>query len=90
MKKVFVEPEMKKIELNLSENIAESHKIVFSGFYFNEQFLACTVQYSGKKLSEGVPDDQLLACYAESDGATTYSRGRVFVPEETVRMYIRY
>ena len=87
MKKIFVEPSMKKIELNLSENIAESAGVVINGFYFNHEFLACTVQYSGKRLSEGIPDDKLLECFASS-GANT--RGRILVPEEKVRMYLRY
>ena len=90
MKKVFVEPEIKKIELNLSENIAQSGTNQGTdeiGFHFWYHWTNCTVQYSNKFITQGVPESELWACYA--DESTMRMRGGMIVPEETVRRYMR-
>ena len=87
MKKVFVEPDMKKIELNLSENIATSKVLIKDGFYFTYDWWEYTVQFSGKKLTQGVSEDELWACYVDEN--TRIGRGTV-VPEEIVRMNMKY
>lgn len=62
MKKVFVEPEMHRIELNLQENIATSNQQVSMGYYFNVSLWACTIQSTGRKLSEGVTEKEAEPC----------------------------
>jgi hypothetical protein len=42
MKKVFVEPEMQIIELNLQENIAASTQESL-GYYFTVSLFSCTI-----------------------------------------------
>ena len=47
MKKVFVEPDLQRIELNLNENIASLSQSI-AGYYFNTQmFGGCYVQNTG-------------------------------------------
>lgn len=89
MKKVFVEPKIKKIELNLSENIAESKTTDGMMFYFWYHWTECTVQHSNKLLSQGVPNDELWLCFANETESTSL-RGRMAVPEEIVRMNLKY
>lgn len=89
MKKTFVEPKMRKIELNLSENIAESQSVVEIGFIFWYHWTECTVQSSGMLLNQGPSNDLLWACFADGSESTNF-RGRTVVPEEVVRMNLGY
>lgn len=86
MKKTFIEPNIRKIELNLSENIASSGTSEY-GFICWYHFTECTVQHSGKTFAEGIPPKELTACYASS--GTSKMRGGMIVSEEIARMYIR-
>ena len=61
MKKIFIEPEMQKIELNLHENIAASSEVSM-GYYFNVSLWMCTIQDTGKKLSDGVTEAESVGC----------------------------
>ena len=86
MKKVFVEPIMMKIELNLSENIAESGSDMY-GLHFLNHWTRCTVQTTEKTMefvsvAEAITKGCVSGLYAEStDGST--------VPLESVRMYMK-
>lgn len=84
MKKVFVEPEMKKIELNLCENIANSGEIV--GYHFLSTMKRCTIQDTGFHIWDDFTDEQVSSCliYASSQSAF----GTV-VPQEEMRVYMR-
>ena len=88
MKKVFVEPSMRKIELNLSENIAESGKIVEKGFYFLYHWWECSIQDANVRIDEASLE-QMWACYADGSESENL-RGRVLVPEEIVRAHLKY
>ena len=87
MKKTFIEPSIRKIELNLSENIAESGRKEEFGFICWYHFTECTVQYSNNTFEQGVPPTKLTECYASS--STFKMRGGMIVPEEIARRYIR-
>ena len=87
MKKTFVEPSIRKIELNLSENIAESGRTDEFGFICWYHFTECTVQHSGKTFEQGIPPVELTACYAAS--STLKMNGGTIVPEKTVRQFMR-
>ena len=81
MKKVFVEPELKRIELNLGENIANSQQEPQMGYYFNISFLFCTVQDSGLTISEVKSENQIKNCLvsarAKIGGGTLVSREEI-------------
>ena len=84
MKKVFVEPKIKKIELNMKENIASS--VEFSmGYYFTYSLFSCTIVTTGKKVGE-VTEAEAAVCmmnpYAKIGGGT-------IVSEKEVRPYFR-
>ena len=65
MKKVFVEPDMQKIELNLRENIAASQQVNM-GYYFTTSLFTCTIVTTGKRLSDGVTELEAAACLVSS------------------------
>lgn len=70
MKKVFVEPEMHKIELNLQENIAASGQTII-GYNFLSQMLTCTVMYTGKTVFQVTATEaEGCAVYASSKART--------------------
>lgn len=83
MKKVFVEPQMSKIELNLNENIAESGSD-YKGLHFNAYYEVCTIQTTTYTIKDNAYIYELLACmsdgYFNSGGGTTIS-------VENYRMY---
>ena len=85
MKKVFVEPEMQIIELNLHENIAASGQIVV-GYNFLSQMLTCTVVYTGKTVFE--------VTAIEAEGCAVYASPKarsimMFYPREEVVPHFR-
>ena len=91
MKKMFVEPEMHRIELNLKENIAASSgtgedegehtyiKVMIDNLY------TCTVLNTGMTILGGLTIEQLQACTVTE---RTRSIGAL-VPIEDVLPYIR-
>ena len=84
MRKVFVEPEMKKIELNLSENIATS-KVIEEGFIFYYQWDSCTLQETGKTLEEATFAEMKTCKVKEGEKIL----GGTVVSEEIVRMHMK-
>lgn len=64
MKKVFVEPKMQIIELNLNENIAVSEQISM-GYYFKVTLFTCTIVETGKKVGE-VSEQEAEMCLVSS------------------------
>ena len=88
MKRIFVEPDIRKIEMNLTENIASSSPVSDEmGFYFWFHWTDCTVQHSGKLITQGVSEAELWACYSEGNAK---ARGGTIVPEKIVRMHMKY
>lgn len=80
MKKVFVEPEMQIIELNLHENIASSEQILV-GYNFLTLMLTCTVVYTGKTVWQ--------VTETEAEGCAVYASAKarsitMFYPREEV------
>ena len=84
MKKVFVEPEMKKIELNMRENIAASGGIL--GYHFLTTMRGCTIQNTGFYIWDDFQDSQVSSCLIYASAASTYG---TVVPEAEVRLYMR-
>ena len=60
MKKVFIEPEMQKIELNLRENIAVSSQVNM-GYYFTVSLFSCHIVSTGKYVGQ-VSEDEASVC----------------------------
>ena len=60
MKKVFVEPDMQKIELNLRENIAVSQQVNM-GYYFTVSLFSCFIVSTGKYVGQ-VTEDEAAVC----------------------------
>ena len=56
MKKVFVEPQIKRIELNMKENIASSVEQNM-GYYFTYTLFTCTIVSTGKMVGEVKPEE---------------------------------
>jgi len=84
MKKVFVEPEMKKIELNLKENIAVSGEVI--GYHFLQFMTKCTIQYTDFTIYHEFSDDQVAGCLIYANEASTYG---TVVTQEELRLYKR-
>lgn len=84
MKKVFVEPEMRKLELNLNENIAASGDIL--GYHFLTTMRSCTIQDTGFFIWDNFSDMQVSSCLIYASEART--AGTV-VPQAQVRLYMR-
>ena len=88
MKKVFVEPEMQVIELNLQENIAASGQTII-GYNFLSEMLFCPIVYTGKFISD-VASGKLTM--AEANTCAVYAQTRSimrFYPKEEVLPYFR-
>ena len=78
MKKVFIEPEMQKIELNLRENIATSNEMSM-GYYFQVSLFACHIVSTGKFVGQ-VSEAEAAVCLV-----STKSRNIMeFYPREEV------
>ena len=85
MKKVFVEPEMQIIELNLHENIAASGQTII-GYNFLTEMFTCNVVYTGKKIFEVTQEEaNLCAVYAQAKSRSLM----IFYPIEQVRPHFR-
>lgn len=92
MRKVFIEPALQKIELNLRENIASSsdeddghmYIKVLKGDYFS-----CFVMNTGKLIFAGLSEAELQSCTVYgADSAAKWSYGRN-IPMEELRPYIK-
>ena len=75
---------LKKIELNLSENIASSTQINM-GYYFLVTLFGCTIQYTGKKISE-VTEAEAETCKINYNAKI--GGGRI-VSEDEARPYFK-
>lgn len=78
MKKVFIEPDMQKIELNLRENIAASTQVNM-GYYFTVSLFGCTIVTTGKKVAD-VTEEEAVACLVSSQTRSIMQ----FYPREEV------
>ena len=85
MKKGFVEPQMKRIELNLKENIASSIQEGM-GYYFNTTLFSCTIQDTKKYIGQ-VTEAEAETCRINANARIG---GGVIVPWEEARMHFRY
>ena len=83
MKKNFVEPSIRKIELNLSENIAESGSD-YKGLHFNAYYEVCTIQNTNYTFHSYAPVWELFGCM--SDEYNSSSSGGTVISVETYRM----
>ena len=95
MKKIFIEPEMHVIELNISENIAASEPVgsllihVSADSEFTCQVTATAFIWEIYMDQTGTTKQQATnnGCYVYSSGATTYGRsyGKL-IPIEDIRV----
>ena len=88
MKKVFVEPEMQVIELNLQENIAASGQTLI-GYNFLSEMLYCPIVYTGKYITDVISGNLTLE---EANQCAVYAQTRSimrFYPKEEVLPYFR-
>lgn len=84
MKKEFVEPKLKRIELNMKENIASSMQSNM-GYYFTYTLFTCTIVTTGKMVGDVKEKD------AEPCIISPMARiGGVIVPAEEVRPHFRW
>ena len=84
MKKVFVEPKIKRIELNMKENIASSLEYSM-GYYFTHSLFNCTIVTTGKTVS-GVTEAEAEVCRMNGNAKIG---GGTIVPASEVRPYFR-
>ena len=84
MKKVFVEPKIKRIELNMKENIASSMQYNM-GYYFTYSLFQCTIVTTGKVIG-AVTEAEAEVCKMNS---RVRIGGGTMVPVEEVRPYFR-
>ena len=89
MKKVFVEPEMKKIELNLNENIATSISNIEFGFVFWYEWNTCVVHDTGVFIFGSVISEEALRRCRAEEMDKPVSQDANIVPEAIVRAYVR-
>ena len=90
MKKVFVEPEMHKIELNLQENIAASGQTII-GYNFLSEMLFCPIVYTGKYITDVASGNLTME---EANKCAVYAQTKArslmrFYPKEEVLPYFR-
>lgn len=92
MKKVFVEPKMNRIELNLKENIASSITIQGYCFHGHDMLGQCDVHETGYNIGKLVsyyPTDYMyLLASCVADGSSDLHGNETIIPEETVMRYI--
>ncbi len=89
MKKIFFEPEVQKIELNLRENIAASET---SGDMFvkvlQANYFSCTVHRTGKLIFNCTESDLKTCTVYGSAGTAVWSLERTF-PVRELLPYIK-
>lgn len=85
MKKVFVEPRLKRIELNLKENIASSVQMSM-GYYFWVTLFTCPIQDTNKKLSDGVTEAESVGCLISENSRIG---GGIVVPQNEIKPHFR-
>lgn len=89
MKKIFVEPRIKRIELNLKENIASSNQGAVSYHVLADNLFTCTLQNTGElmmDLMNAGRHDLIETCkvYLNSN-ARIYGK---LIPEEEVNSFL--
>ena len=84
MKKVFVEPSIKKIELNMTENIAASGQII--GYHFLTTMLQCPIQDTGLTIFSNFKDEDVVSCLMYASEASEYG---TVVSRSKVRRYMK-
>ena len=89
MKKVFIEPQIKKIELNLKENIADS-SILVDGFRVrHEDMYNCVIVDTGFTIWGIGGSTQERIEFCRGRGMSGSRSREVIVPEEEVMKYLR-
>ena len=83
MKKVFVEPEMQIIQLNLQENIAASTQASM-GYYFMVSLFNCHIVTTKKYVGE-VTEQEAVACLVSNFARSVLT----FYPREQVLPHFR-
>ena len=84
MKKVFVEPEIKRIELNMKENIASSLEYTM-GYYFTHSLFGCTIVTTEKMVYQ-VTEAEAAVCMVNPKAKIG---GIMFYPEDEVKPHFR-
>lgn len=84
MKKEFVEPKVKRIELNMKENIASSLEYTM-GYYFTYGLFDCTIVTTGKKVGN-VTQEEAAPCMINPNARIG---GGTIVSEKEVRPYFK-
>ena len=84
MKRVFVEPQIKRIELNMKENIASSVEQNM-GYYFTYTLFTCTIVSTGKMVG-AVTHEAAEVCIITPKAKIG---GGTIVPENEVRPHFR-
>ena len=84
MKQVFVEPKLKKIELNMKENIASSIQQSM-GYYFMVTLFSCTIVTTGKFVGS-TTEEEAEPCLINPNARIG---GGIIVPVDEVRSYFR-
>lgn len=84
MKKVFVEPQIKRIELNMKENIASSVEQNM-GYYFTYTLFNCTIVSTGKMVGAVTPEEAIVCMM----NPKTKIGGGTIVSENEVRPHFR-
>mgnify|MGYP003302625869 CR=1 FL=1 len=76
---------MRKIELNMSENIATSGEII--GYHFLTKMRGCTIQDTGFYIYDDFTDSEVSSCLMYASDASAIG---TVVPEAEVRLYMRH
>ena len=84
MKKIFVEPKIKRIELNMKENIASSY-VYQMGYYFKTGLFGCFIVETGKKVDK-VTEEEAEICKINPN---VKIGGGVVILENEVRPYFK-
>lgn len=84
MKKEFVEPKIKRIELNMKENIASSMEYNM-GYYFTHSLFSCTIVTTGKKVGD-VTEEAAKVCMMNPN---VRIGGGTMVSEKEVKLYLK-
>ena len=85
MKKEFVEPKLKRIELNMKENIASSVQFNM-GYYFTYTLFSCEIVTTGKQVGQ-VSEEEAAPCMISPRAKIG---GGMIVSAEEVRPYFRW
>lgn len=84
MKKEFVEPKVKRIELNMKENIASSVQFTM-GYYFTYTLFQCNIVTTGRPVGS-VTEAEAAPCMINPNAKIG---GGTVVSEKEVRPYFK-